>query len=110
MYILFGGIYIRARFTAVYEWINRVRLPNLLVVDSVSVVSTYICTGTVLLFVLVCIPGTSVYFIWGHIHSCTVHCCICILYVCNYSGMYVELVYMYDHHNWARLPILLAVS
>ena len=28
----------------------------------------------------------------------------------NYSGMYVELVYMYDHHNWARLPILLAVS
>ena len=31
-------------------------------------------------------------------------------YMCNYSGMYVELVYMYDHHNWARLPILLAVS
>ena len=31
-------------------------------------------------------------------------------YICNYSGMYVELVYMYDHHNWARLPILLAVS
>ena len=33
--------------------------------------------------------------------------------MCNYSGraMYVELVYMlYDHHNWARLPILLAVS
>ena len=22
----------------------------------------------------------------------------------------VELVYMHDHHNWARLPILLAVS
>ena len=20
-------------------------------------------------------------------------------YMCNYSGMYVELVYMYDHHN-----------
>ena len=31
-------------------------------------------------------------------------------YMCNYSGMFVELVYMYDHHNWARLPILLAVS
>ena len=31
-------------------------------------------------------------------------------YMCNYSGMYVELVYMYDHHNRARLPILLAVS
>ena len=68
-----------------------------------------ICTGTVLLFALVCIPGTSVFFIRGHIHSCTVHCCISI-YVCNYSGMYVELVYMYDHHSWARLPILLAVS
>ena len=32
------------------------------------------------------------------------------IYMCNYSGMYVELVYMYGHHNWARLPILLAVS
>ena len=32
-------------------------------------------------------------------------------YMCNYSGMYVELVYMHDHHNWAiRLPIQLAVS
>ena len=31
-------------------------------------------------------------------------------YMCNYSGMYLELVYMYDHHNWVRLPILLAVS
>ena len=31
-------------------------------------------------------------------------------YMCNYSGMYVELVYMYDDHNWARLPILLVVS
>ena len=31
-------------------------------------------------------------------------------YMCNYSGMYAELVYMYDHHNWARLQILLAVS
>ena len=47
-------------------WINRARLPNLLVVSSTgklnvladaSVVSTYICTGTVLLFVLVYIPG-----------------------------------------------------
>ena len=35
--------------------------------------------GTVLLFVLVCIPGTSIFFIWGHVHSCTVHCCI---YIC----------------------------
>ena len=47
-------------------------------------VSTYICTGTVLLFVLVYIPGTSIFFIWGHVHySCTVHCCciICI-FIC----------------------------
>ena len=43
----------------------------------------YVCTGTVLLFVLVYIPGTSIFFIWGHVHSCTVHCCciICI-YIC----------------------------
>ena len=31
-------------------------------------------------------------------------------YMCYYSGMYIELVYMYYHHNWARLPILLGVS
>ena len=35
--------------------------------------------GTVLLFVLVYIPGTSILLIWGHVHSCTVHCCI---YIC----------------------------
>ena len=70
----------------------------------------YICTGTVLLY-LVCIPGTGIFFIWVHVHSCTVHCCICIyVYMCNYGGMFVELVYMHDHHYWARLPILLAVS
>ena len=50
VYFLFGDMYIRARFTAVYS------------------------------------------------------------YMCNYSGMYVKLVHIYDHHNWARLPILLAVS
>ena len=47
-------------------WINRVRLPNLLVVSSTgklsvradaSVISIYIFTGTVLLFVFVYIPG-----------------------------------------------------
>ena len=66
-------------------WINRVRLPNLLVVSSTgklsvfadaSLLSTFICTGTVLLFVFVYIPG--IFFIWGHVHSCTVHCCISI--------------------------------
>ena len=47
-----------------------------------------------------------VYFIWGHVPSLLyMH-----MYMCNYSGMYVELVYMYDYHNWARLPNLLAVS
>ena len=42
----------------------------------------YICTGTVLLlFVLVYIP--DIFFIWGHVHSCMVHCfrIICI-YIC----------------------------
>ena len=60
-------------------WINRLRLPNLLVVSSTgklsvladsSVLSTYICTGTaVLLFVLVYVPGI---FLFGDM-SCTVH-------------------------------------
>ena len=69
----------------------------------------HICTGTVLLFVLVCIPGTSIFFYLG---ACRfVHGSLLYMHImCNYSGMYVELVYMYDHHNWARLPILLAVS
>ena len=66
-------------------WINRARLSNLLVVSSTgklsvfgdaSVVSTYICTGAVLLFVFVYIPG--IFLIWGHVHSGTAHCCICI--------------------------------
>ena len=66
--------------------------------------------GTVLLFVLVCIPGTvPVYFLFGDMYIRARFTAV-YAYMCNYSGMYVELVYMYDHHNWARLPILLAVS
>ena len=70
-------------------WINHVRLPNLLVVSSTgkfsvladaSVVSIYICTGAVLLFVFVYIP--DIFLIWGHVHSCTDHCCICIPGIC----------------------------
>ena len=66
-------------------WINRIRLPNLLMISSTgklsfladaSVLSTYICTGTVLLLVFVYIPG--IFLIWGHVHSCIVHCCICM--------------------------------
>ena len=53
-------------------WINRVKLPNLLVVSCIRGKYIHICTGTVLLFVLVCIPG--IFFIWGHVHLCTVHC------------------------------------
>ena len=68
----------------------------------------YICTGTVLLFVLVCIPGTSI-FLGGAMYIRGRFTAV-YAYMCNYSGMYVELVYMYDHHNWARSPILLAVS
>ena len=66
--------------------------------------------GTVLLFVLVCIPGTVlVCFLFGDMYIRARFTAV-YAYMCNYSGMYVELVYMYDHHNWARLPILLAVS
>ena len=65
--------------------------------------SKYICTGTVLLFVL------PVYFLFGGIYIRARFTAV-YAYMRNYSGMYVELVYMYDHHNWARLPILLAVS
>ena len=50
-------------------WINRVRLPNLLVVSCKSTyLEVYMC-WSVLLFVLVCILGTSIFFIWGHIFS-----------------------------------------
>ena len=63
-------------YNGVITWINRVRLPNLLVVSSrgnlsvlvdASVVSTYICTGTVLLFVFVYIPG--IFGGGGHVHA-----------------------------------------
>ena len=63
-----------------------------------NVVSTYTCTGTVLLFVLVYIPGTSIFFVWGmyirarftvavynvHIHMCvTTAVCVCrTMFVC----------------------------
>ena len=52
-----------------------------------------------------------VYFLFGGMYIRT-RFTVVYAYMCNYyySGMYVELVYMYDHHNWARLPILLAVS
>ena len=80
-------------------WLNRVRLPNLLLVSSTgklsvhadaSVLNTSICTGTVLLFVFVYIPG--IFLIWGHtytfMHGSLLYM---IVYMCNYSGMYVEL-------------------
>ena len=55
--------------------------------DASSVVGTYICTGTVLLFVFVYIPGM---FLFGDMYIrarfITVYA-----YMCNYSGMYVEL-------------------
>ena len=74
-------------------WINRVRLPNLLVVSSTgklsvfadaSVVSTYICTGTaVLLFVLVYVPG--IFFIWGYVvHGSLVS-----------SNMHIYIIYIH---------------
>ena len=60
-------------------WINHVRLPNLLVINCTrGKYIEYISTGTVLLFVLVCIPGTSIFWGGGHAHLYTVHCCICI--------------------------------
>ena len=68
----------------------------------------YICTGTVLLFVLGCIPGTSI-FLGGGMYIRARFTAV-YAYMCNYSGMYIELVCMYGHHNWARSPILLAVS
>ena len=80
-------------------WISRVRLPSLLVVSSTgklsvladaSVVSTYICTGTVLLFVYVYIPGNILklrtYNMYIRARFTAVYA-----YMCNYSGMYVEL-------------------
>ena len=52
-----------------------------------------------------------VYFLFGDMYIRARFTAVYIYaYMCNHSGMYVELVYMYDHHNWARLPILVAVS
>ena len=77
-------------------WINRVRLPNLLVVSptgkfsvlaDASVVSTYICTGAVLLFVFVSIPGI---FYFGDMYIRARFTAV-YAYMRNYSGMYVEL-------------------
>ena len=77
-------------------WINRVRLPNLLVVSSTGklsvladafVVSTYICTGSVLLFVLYIY---QVYFLYGDVYV-RARFIVVYAYMCNYSGMYVEL-------------------
>ena len=46
-----------------------------------SVVSTYICTGTAVEFGLYT-PGTSIFFIWGHVHSCTVYTVVTYIYIC----------------------------
>ena len=71
-------------------WINRVRLPNLLVVSSTgklsvfadaSVVSTYICTGTVMLFVFVYIPGI---FLFGDMYIRA-----------RFTAVYVKSLYRY---------------
>ena len=47
----------------------------------------YICTGTVLLFVFVYIPGI---FLFGDMYIRARFIAI-YAYMCNYSGMYVEL-------------------
>ena len=69
-------------------WINRVKLRNLLVVSSTrkrsvladaSVVSTYMCTGAVLLVVFVYIPDTRYIFNLG---TCTfVHGSLLYMYI-----------------------------
>ena len=55
--------------------------PYSAICDDHTYIHTYVCTGKVLLFVLVYIPGTSIFWGGGHVHSCTVHrcCIICIL-------------------------------
>ena len=68
-------------------------------------VSTHICTGAVLLFVYVYIPGTSIFFIWGHVHS-FVHGTLLLynmhIYMCVYLQryVYVELCL----HVWPSQP------
>ena len=66
--------------------------------------STAVCIGLYTRYQYIFYLGTCTF-----VHGSLLYMHIYI-YVCNDSGMYVELVYMYDHHNWARLPILLAVS
>ena len=86
-------------------------LPNLLVVNCIR--GKYI--GSIYVLVQYCclywfVYQVPVYFLFGGIYICARFTAVYYACMCNYSGMYVELVYMYDYHNWARLPILLAVS
>ena len=75
----------------------------------------YICTGTVLLFAFVYIPG-MIYFLFGDMYI-RARFTAEYAYMCNYSGMYVELcIYVWSSHiarvriNRVRLLILLVVS
>ena len=67
------------------------------VLADASVVSTYICTGTILLVAFVYIAG--IFFISERVHSCTVYCCICIyVYLQRYvfRAMYICMVITYS--------------
>ena len=38
-------------------------------------------------------------FIWGHVHSCTVHCCIICIYMCVTSAVCVcRTMYVWPSH------------
>ena len=71
------------------RWINRVRLPNLLVVSCIrdkyiymNWYSTAVFNGLYMRYQYI--------FIWGHVHySCTVHCCIICIYICATTAVCV---------------------
>ena len=86
---------------------------KLSVLADVSMVSIYIFTGTVLLFAFVYIPDI---FLFGDMYIRARFTAV-YEYMCNYSGMYIELcIYVLSSHiervriNRVRLPIMLVVS
>ena len=100
-------------------WINRVSLPNLLVVSCIRGKYIYMYWHGTAVRIGLYTRYQYIFYLGGHVHSCTVHCCciVCIyiyicVCVCLQRYVYVELVWlcMYGPHNRVRLPILLVVS
>ena len=98
MYLCIELVYTATTDFIVVIWINRVRLPNLLVVSStgklsvladasvVSKYSIYVLVQYCCLYFFI----LQVYFLFGDMYIRAQFTAV-YAYICNYSGMYVEL-------------------